>query len=59
MANVFRLLLLSATLGVQEIREKQELDDNKEDKQLNRNNQPQRLAHGHTAETIIVEMENA
>ena len=58
MANVFRLFLLSVTLAVQEIREKDHLDDDEEDKQLDADNQPQRLAHGHAAESIIIQMEN-
>ena len=59
MANVFRLFLLSVTLAVQEIREKDHLDDDKEDKQFDGNDEPQRLAHSHAAESIVVEMEHA
>ena len=59
MANVLRLLLLGIALGIQEIREENHLDDDKEDKQFDGNDEPQRLAHSHAAESIVVEMEHA
>ena len=59
MAHVFGLLLIGVTLGVQEVREEQQFEDNKEDKDLDGNDEPQCLANGHAAETIIVKMEYA
>ena len=59
MTHIFGLLLLRFTLGVQEVGEEQQLDDDKEDEQLDTYDQPQRLAHGHAAEPIIIQVENA
>ena len=58
MAHVFGLLLLGVTLGVQEVGEEYHLDDDKENKQLDADNQPQGFAHSHAAESIIIQVEN-
>lgn len=55
--HILGLLLLGVTLGVEEVGEEQQLDDDKEDKQLDADDEPQRPAHSHAAETVIVEME--
>jgi hypothetical protein len=57
--DVLGLFLVGVALGTQEIGEKDHLDDDKKDEQLDAYDEPQRLAHGHTAESIVVEMENA
>ena len=57
MANIFGLFFLGITLGVQEVREEDHLDDDKKDKQLDADDEPQRLAHSHAAEPIVVQME--
>jgi hypothetical protein len=58
LTDVLGLFLLGVTLGVQEIGEEKQLDDDKKDKQLDAYDQPQCLSHGHVAETIIIQMEN-
>jgi len=57
MAHIFGFLLIGVALGAQEIREKYHLDNEKEDKQLDADNEPQGLAHSHAAESIVVEVE--
>ena len=59
MANVLCLFFLAIALGIQEIGKENHLDDDKEDKQLDGDNEPQRLADGHTAESIVIQMEDA
>ena len=59
MANIFTLFLLGRELGIEKVWEKQQLDDDKKDEYLDADDEPQRFAHSHTAETIIVEMEHA
>jgi hypothetical protein len=59
MADILGLFLLGVTLGVQKVGKEKQFDDDKEDKQLDADDEPQRLAHGHAAETIIVKMEHA
>ena len=59
MAHIFCLLLFGVTLGVQEVREEQQLDDDKKDKQLDADDDPQRLAKGHAAKSIVIQMEHA
>ena len=59
MSNIFGLFFLTIALGTQEIREKDHLDDNKEDKQLDADDDPQRLAKGHAAKSIVIQMEHA
>ena len=41
-----------------EVREEEQLDDNKKDKDLDGDDEPQRLAHSHAAESIIVQVEH-
>ena len=57
MAHVLGLLLLAVTLGVQEVREEKQLDDDEENEQLDADDEPQRLAHSHAAESVIVQVE--
>ena len=57
MTDVLGLFLVGVALGTQEIGEKDHLDDDKKDEQLDAYDEPQRLAHGHTAESIVVEVE--
>jgi hypothetical protein len=57
--DVLGLFLVGVALGTQEIGEKDHLDDDKEDEQLDADDEPQRLAHGHAAESIIIQMEHA
>ena len=59
MANVLGLFFLAIALGTQEIRKEYHLDDDKEDKQLDGDDEPQRLAKGHAAESIVIKMEHA
>ena len=59
MANVLGLFFLAIALGTQEVGKEYHLDDDKEDKQLDANDEPQRLAHGHAAESIVIQMEHA
>jgi len=59
MAHILGLLLLGVTLGVQEVGEEKQLDDNKKDEQLDANDQPQCLTHSHAAEAIVIQMEHA
>ena len=59
MAYILGLLLLAVTLGVQEVREEKQFDDYKKDENLDADDDPQRLAQGHAAEAIIIEMEHA
>ena len=58
LADILGLLLLTITLGTQEVWEKQEFDDDKKDKQLNGNNKPQGLANGHLTKTVIVQVKD-
>jgi hypothetical protein len=58
LTDVLGLFLLRVTLGVQEVGEKQQFEDEKHDEQLNADDEPQRLAHGHAAEAIIIQMED-
>jgi hypothetical protein len=55
--HILALRLLAVTLGVQEVREEEQFDDDKEDKKLDADNQPQRFAHSHAAESIIIQVE--
>ena len=57
-AHIFGLLLLAVTLGVQEVREEKKLDDDEENEQLDADDEPQRLAHSHAAEAVIVQVEH-
>ena len=59
MANVLGLFFLAIALATQEVRKEYHLDDDKEDKQLDANDEPQRLANGHAAESIVIQMEHA
>ena len=59
MSHILGLFLFGITLGTQKIREKQQLDDDKEDEELDENDEPQRLPHSHAAESIVVQMEHA
>ena len=59
MADIFGLFLLGVTLGVQEVGKEKQFDDDKKDKDLDGDDEPQRLAHSHAAESIIVQMEHA
>ena len=59
MSNIFGLFFLAIALGTQEIRKENHLDDNKEDKQLDADDDPQRLAKGHAAKSIVIQMEHA
>ena len=59
MADILGLLLLWVKLGVQEVRKEKQFNDDKEDKDLDGDDEPQRLAHSHAAESIIVQMEHA
>jgi hypothetical protein len=58
MTHVFGLFLFGVTLGVQEVGEEEQLDDDKEDKQLDADDQPQGFAHSHAAESIIIQVKN-
>ena len=58
MTHVFGLFLIGVTLGVQKVGEEYHLDDDKENKQLDADNQPQGFAHSHAAESIVVQVEN-
>ena len=58
LTDILGFLLFGITLGVQEVREEQHLDDDKEDEQFDANDEPQRLAHSHTAETIVIQVEH-
>ena len=57
LTDVLGLFLLRVTLGVQEVGEKQQFEDEKHDEQLDADDEPQRLAHSHAAEAIIIQME--
>ena len=59
MANIFGLFLLAIALGTQEVGEKYHLNDDKEDKQLDADDEPQRFANGHVVESIVIQMEHA
>ena len=58
-AHIFGLFLLGRALGTQEVGEKEQFNDDKEDKDLDGNDEPQRLANSHAAESIVVQMEHA
>jgi hypothetical protein len=45
-------------VGLEEIGEEENLQDDKHDKQLDQDNGPQRLSQPHIAETIIVKVED-
>ena len=59
MAYILGLLLLAVTLGVQEVREEKQFDDYKKDENLDADDDPQSLAHGHVAKSIVIQMEHA
>ena len=59
LADVLGLLLIRVTLGTQEIGKEDHLDDDKENKQFDADNEPQCLSHSHAAESIVIEMEYA
>lgn len=58
MTDILGLFLFGITLGAQEVRKEKEFDDYKEYKQLDADDDPQRLTHSHTAEAIIVQMKH-
>ena len=58
LADILGLLLLTIALGAQEVWEKQEFDDDKKDKQLNGNNEPQGLTNGHLTKTVIIQVKD-
>ena len=58
MAHILGLLLFGVTLGVQEVGEEEQFDDNEKDKELDADDEPQRLAHSHAAEAIVVQMKH-
>ena len=59
MPHIFGLLLLGGALAAQKIWEENPPQDDEEDEQFDEDNDPQRLAHGHTAKSVVIKMENA
>lgn len=59
MSHILGLLLVVVALGVQEVGEENQFDDDKEDEQLDADDEPQALAHSHAAESIVIQMEHA
>jgi hypothetical protein len=59
MSHILGLLLVVVALGVQEVGEENQFDDDKEDEQLDADDEPQRFAHSHAAESIVIQMEHA
>ena len=57
-AHILGLLLLGVTLGVQEVGEEEQFDDDKKDEDLDGDDKPQRLAHSHAAEAIVIQMKH-
>ena len=58
LAHILGLVPVVVAPGAQEVGKEQHLDDDKEDEQLDADDDPQCLAHGHAAKSIVVEMEN-
>jgi hypothetical protein len=58
MTDILSLFLLGVTLGVQEIGEEKQFDDDEKDKQLDAYDKPQGLANGHLAETVIIQVKH-
>ena len=58
LAHILGFPLVVVALGSEEVREENPANDDEKDEKFDENNDPQRLAHGHVAETVAVEVEN-
>ena len=52
-------LLIRLELRIQEIRKKEQLQDNKHEKKLNKYNLPQGPPDGHPAKTVTIQVKNS